>query len=104
MQDAFYGPFNNGFQPGVGVFDTYGEESGTWAVGFFKHATNPFAFNSGDGEYDVTGRLTYLPWYDEESKGAYMLHLGLAGSYRDANDGRARFRTRGSLRNPAPVH
>ncbi len=96
-QDAFYGAFNNGFSPGILAFDNYAGENGYWALGVFKNTTNAFGFNTGDGEYDITGRLTYLPWYVD--KGRYMLHVGLGGSHRDTNDNRTRFRTRGSLRN-----
>jgi len=96
-QDLFWGAFNNGFQPGIMAYDNYADENGYWGIGVFKHTTNAFAFNTGDGEYDLTGRITYLPWY--EDKGRYMLHVGLGGSHRDTNDNRTRFRARGSLRN-----
>ncbi|MEI6541697.1 MAG: porin, partial [Planctomycetota bacterium] len=38
-----------------------------------------------------------LPWYEDEGK--YLMHLGVAGSMRNPNDGKARYRTRASLRN-----
>jgi len=101
-QEAFYGPFDNGFAPGVMVYDTYAEERGTWALGGFKSTTNPFAYGVGDGEYNATGRVTFLPFYDEASKGRYLLHLGMGGQNRDTNDERIRFRSRGSLRNGSP--
>ena len=96
-QDAFTGAFNNGFTPGIGAYNTYGEEYGTWATGFFKNTTNAFAFNTGDGEYAWTSRLTYLLWYEEE--GAELLHVGVAGSIRSPDNDQARYRTRMSLRN-----
>ena len=96
-QDAFWGAFNNGFSPGIMAFDNYAGENGYWAAGVFKNTSNAFAFDTGDGEYDLTGRLTYLPFY--ECKGEYMLHVGLSGSHRDTNDNRIRVRSRGSLRN-----
>lgn len=101
-QDAFNGPFNNGFSPGVMIWDTFDDEYGTWATGVFKNATNIFAWGVGDGEYAWTSRLTYLPYYDECSQGANLLHLGIAWSLRDPNNSISRYRSRGSLRNGPP--
>ena len=96
-QDLFYGGFNNGFTPGVVMYDNWAEEHGTWATGFFRNTTNAFAYGIGDGEYAWTSRVTYLPWYDCD--GQYLLHLGAAGSMRDPNNGQQQYRARGSLRN-----
>lgn len=96
-QDAFYGPTNNGFTPGILAFDNWGDEHGTWATGIFKNTNNAFAYGVGDGEYAWTSRMTYLPWYEEE--GRYLAHVGISGSIRDPNNGRQRYRSRGSLRN-----
>lgn len=98
-QDAFTGPFNNGFAPGMMIYDTVAEERGTWAVGLFKNVNNIFQFGVGDGENAVTARGTWLPWYDEPSHGRYLMHVGISGSHRDLDDGRMRIRSRGSLRN-----
>jgi len=71
-----------------------------YPIGAFKNTNNAFAFDAGDGEGAITARVTYLPWYDEPSKGRYLLHLGLGGSYRDLdNNGTLRVRSRASLRN-----
>ena len=97
-QDAFYGAFNNGFTPGILFFDNWsGDDRGTWSMGFFKNVTNVFAYGLGDGEYALTSRVSYLPWYEEEGK--YLMHAGVAGSVRDPNNHRQVYRTRGSLRN-----
>ena len=97
-QDIFYGAFNNGFTPGILVFDNWSEDDrGTWSTGFFKNTTNAFAYGIGDGEYAWTSRVSYLPWYEDEGK--YLMHLGVAGSIRDPNNEATRYRTRGSLRN-----
>ncbi len=91
-QDLFTGAFNNGFAPGIMAHNTYAEEHGTWAVGLFKNTANIFAWNTGDGEGAVTGRLTYLPLFDEECH--QLIHVGVSGSARDPDQGRARYRTR----------
>ncbi|MFN0196679.1 MAG: OprO/OprP family phosphate-selective porin [Planctomycetaceae bacterium] len=96
-QDLFTGPFNNGFSPGMMFWNTMDEEHGTWAVGVFKNTQNIFEYNTGDGEYAATGRLTYLPYYEDE--GEKLFHLGVSGSYRGNDQNRMRFRSRASLRN-----
>ncbi|MEX2286786.1 MAG: porin [Planctomycetaceae bacterium] len=98
-QDAFYGPFNNGFTPGMMFFNQPLEERMTWWVGFFKPTSNPFAFNTGDAEYSATARLTFLPWYVDEGRG--LLHLGVSARHADLDEGHIRFRARGSVRSGA---
>lgn len=100
IQDTFTGSFNNGFLPGIQVGDTWDEEHGTWASGFFKNSTNIFDNGFGDGEFNWTSRVTYTPLYEDE--GEYMLHLGIAGSVREPNNEVLRYRSRPSLRNGAP--
>jgi phosphate-selective porin OprO and OprP len=98
-QDAFTGPFNNGFTPGLMIWNMAESKRATYHLGVFKNTTNVFAYGIGDGEYAADGRLTWLPWYDEDSKGRGLLHLGIAGSLRDPDEGVVRYRSRGSLRN-----
>lgn len=74
---------------GIMAFDhILGNENTTWWLGGFCSA-------GGDGGMDfqetnsytaaaATGRLTWLPWYDEATDGRGFLHLGVAASYRDA--------------------
>jgi phosphate-selective porin OprO/OprP len=80
-QDTFYGGAFNGFNPGITASGTYGDdEIGTYNVGIFKPANNVFGFNTGDGDYSVTGRLTRLLWWEDD--GRRMFHVG--GSLRQA--------------------
>lgn len=55
----------------------------TWAVGVFKNTDDFPSRDDGDVDqgYNVTLRLTGLPWYEEE--GRRMLHLGAAYSHRN---------------------
>jgi phosphate-selective porin OprO/OprP len=77
-QDTFYGGAFNGFVPGISFSDTVGEEAmGSWNIGVYKPMNSVFAFNTGDGDYSITGRLTRLLWY--ECEGRSLLHLGLSG-------------------------
>ena len=56
----------------------------TAAIGIFRD-TNDFGENSGDdGGYNITGRITALPIYENE--GRELLHLGIAYSNRNPDD------------------
>ncbi|MCS7016054.1 MAG: porin [Gemmatales bacterium] len=103
MFDAFIGGLDNGFRPGVQVFNWSQDETITWAFGVFKNNNTVFGWNVGDGEYDLTGRLTWTPIYAEDGK--YLIHVGLGASGRDLDNDRYRLRARTMLRNgPAPLH
>jgi phosphate-selective porin OprO/OprP len=83
MMDEAFVPARN---LGIGAFNTYCDEAGTWAIGAFKTASDDFGDEVGDGnEAAVTGRLTYLPYYDTGSDGRYLVHIGGAYSFRDAD-------------------
>lgn len=61
------------------------EERATWAVGVFRDS-DAFGNRTGNdlgNEWNFTGRVTALPWYDNE--GRQLLHLGLAASNRHPN-------------------
>jgi phosphate-selective porin OprO/OprP len=98
-QDAFTGPFNNGFTPGMMIWNVAESRRATYQLGVFKNTTNVFAYGVGDGEYAADGRLTWLPYFDEDSNGRGLFHLGISGSLRDPDEGVVRYRSRGSLRN-----
>ena len=97
-QDAYTGPFNNGFSPGVSAFNNFGEDQrGLWHVGAYKNVVNAFAYGVDDGAYAIDGRLAYLLW--EEDDGRQLLHVGSSYSHRDPLNNQLRIRSRGSLRN-----
>lgn len=101
--DAFVEDQDNGFRPGIQMFNWAADERKTWALGVFKNNRNAFGWNTGDGEYDITGRLTCLPVY--ECGGERLIHLGVGASHRDLDDDQARFRSRLLIRNgPAVLH
>jgi phosphate-selective porin OprO/OprP len=85
---AFTNGRNIGFRRHAPVLD----ERMTWAVGAFL---NTFSFDSiaegfdkiSDANgYNLTGRITGIPWYEEE--GRKLIHLGLSYShgFRDESD------------------
>jgi len=91
--------FTPGRNTGVMVSDGVGESGFGWAAGVFRasdafgnsndqsHADNP---DQRDSEYSFTARVAgdLLPERDD------VLHVGVAASYRQPNDGKVRFRSR----------
>jgi phosphate-selective porin OprO/OprP len=86
-QDVFYGPYNNGYSPGLMIFDWTQNERMTYALWVGPNTHNTFGYQFG-GQYAVTGRLTYLPYYD--GNGRYLVHLGSSISYRNPDQGQFR--------------
>jgi len=116
-QDAFEGPFNNGFVPGIQVMNNAYDGRLAWQVGEFKNTNNPFGFSNTSGGSMTVGRLVYLPVFEDE--GRKLLHLGLSGrtmepqrrapSYDPVTGNPqgptlpyVRFRSRGDIRNGPP--
>ena len=114
-QDAFEGPFNNGFLPGIQILNSTEDGTVGWQVGEFKNTSNPFGFSNSSGGSMTVGRLVYLPVFEDE--GRKLLHLGVSGrtmeprkQYTSFADGlpvgdpitAVRFRSRGSIRNGPP--
>ena len=99
-QDLYEGPFNNGFVPGVRLLNTTDDKSATWSMGAFKNTVNPFGFANTSSANMAVGRLTWLPYYEDEGK--KLLHLGVAGRSMQTNNNSVRFRARGDLRNGPP--
>ena len=116
-QDAFEGPFNNGFVPGIQVMNSNEEGDIGWQVGEFKTTTNPFGFSNSSGGSMTVGRLVYLPVFEDE--GRKLVHLAISGRTMeprrqytsfDRKTGlpigdeitAVRFRSRGDIRNGPP--
>ncbi|MDK1030696.1 MAG: porin [Planctomycetia bacterium] len=76
------GVFAPGRNTGVQLSNTCFGERATWAIGVFRD-TGSTGMDTTDGGHAVTGRVTALPIYRD--KGRKLLHVGLAGSYRDTN-------------------
>ena len=116
-QDAFEGPFNNGFLPGIQVLNNNEAGDVAWQIGQFKNTSNPFGFSNSSGGSMTVGRLVWLPVFEDE--GRRLLHLAVSGRTMeprrqytsfDAVTGlpngdpitAVRFRSRGSIRNGPP--
>ena len=65
---------------GLLLFNNVLEQRATWAVGFY-HNSDAKGKSLPEDKYNVTGRITGLPYYNKEEN--KLLHLGLA--YSDRN-------------------
>jgi phosphate-selective porin OprO/OprP len=101
LQDIVFGPFTNGFSPGITAFNWADDELATWALGWYGNSSDVFGYSLGN-DYAMTGRLTCLPYYDEQSDGRYLWHVGASGSLRGPDEGLVRLRTRGNVRSGPP--
>lgn len=87
LPNAFAPSRNTGFM----VHNHAGNERVTWAAGVFRES-DEFGDGEGDGGFSFTGRLTGLPWYADD--GRYLVHLGVAYSFRNPDDDETRWSAR----------
>lgn len=91
-------PFAPARNLGVMTNNTFAESRGTWAVGYFRSDSNVFGDDVGDNfENAITGRITWLPVYDERCPSEYV-HTGFGYSFRGTNDELARFQSQPEAR------
>jgi len=95
-QDAFTGGFNNGFTPGISAYNTAFDQTATWTIGLFKPTNNVFVSSANTGDYAVTGRLTWLPIYQDD--GERLVHFGFSARQASSFNGTFRIRTRSAVR------
>jgi len=108
IMDAFSGPNNNGYTPGVSFFNNTPNKMAGLQLGVYKNNAydSGYTFSVGNA-FTYGGRAIWTPYYDEESEGRYMVHTGFGTEYRTFNttlapaqDGQnIRLRSRGDLRN-----
>jgi phosphate-selective porin OprO/OprP len=77
------GAFSPSRNTGLQVSSTALEDNVTWAAGVFRD-TNGYGEGESEGGYNLTGRITGLPCY--EDGGEKLLHLGAAVSFRHPED------------------
>ncbi len=83
--------FNTTFDParnlGVMAFNHSQSENLMWAVGVFREGSDVFGDDIGDsGERAVTGRVSWLPWFEECGDSQHFLALGTSLSDRDPDN------------------
>lgn len=99
-QDAFVGPFNDGFVPGISARNGTADGLLGWEAGEFVNTAAPFGFSDFAGGSMTVGRIVWVPAYEDD--GRRLLHLGLAGRTMQPRNGLVRFRSRGGLWNGPP--
>lgn len=89
---------NSFFTRSVGVMMRNATDSQrlTWAFGVFHAENDNFGFGIGDGEYVEAGRVTCLPWYEDE--GQRLLHLGVGAKHAHLDQNQIELRGRPSVR------
>lgn len=98
--DTYYNR-HNGFEPGFMLFNYTESQRMSWQLSATKPNNTLFGWTTGGGEWAYTGRLTALPWYQDE--GRRMIHVGVGGRYVDHLDqGRANLNDRWLLREGGP--
>ncbi len=108
IMDAFNGANNNGYAPGISVFNNTADKNAGLQLGVYKNNVydSGFTYNIGNA-WTYGGRAIWTPFYDEESKGRYLVHTGFGAEYRTLNQNpgantggdNVRVRSRGLLRN-----
>jgi phosphate-selective porin OprO/OprP len=81
---------------GVAFYNCTTEQNITWTGGLFFDDINDTIKTRIDNNqgYRLSGRLTWLPYYDEPSGGRYLIHTGVGVLRTDDQDDRVRFRAR----------
>jgi phosphate-selective porin OprO/OprP len=108
LMDVFSGANNNGYSPGISAFNNTANQRAGAQIGVYKNNVydSGFSYSIGDA-WSYGGRLIWTPYYDEESKGRYLVHTGFGSEYRTFNKNvsaqtgfdNVRLRSRGDLRN-----
>ena len=81
LANAFVPDRNSGFTLSSTAFN----KRATWAAGIFRESAKyDHGKQQSEGGYNLTGRVTALPWYQDD--GAKLLHVGVAYSLRDPKD------------------
>jgi len=81
---------------GMAVYGVTENQNATWTVGVFFDSISESQKERIDPRQGtrVSGRVTWLPFYDEASHGRYLIHTGAGVLYTDKFDDQVRFRTR----------
>jgi phosphate-selective porin OprO and OprP len=77
---------------GVMLQNTAFNKRMTWSIGGFRETDDQGRSFSADSAYNMTMRLTGLPWYEEH--GRKLVHLGLSYSHRFRHGDNVRFSMR----------
>jgi phosphate-selective porin OprO and OprP len=81
---------------GIALYNCSADQNVTWASGFFFDDLNDTFKTRIDNNqgYRLSGRLTWLPYYDEPSEGRYLVHTGIGILHTNDQNDNVRFRAR----------
>jgi phosphate-selective porin OprO/OprP len=81
---------------GIAFYNRTDDKNVTWSGGFFfDDLSETFKTRIDDNQgYRLSGRLTWLPYYDEASNGRHLVHTGVGVLHTDDHDEVVRFRAR----------
>ena len=81
---------------GIAFYNCNDTKRVTWTSGLFLDSVSEATKERLDDNQGcrVSGRLTWLPYYDEPSNGRYLVHTGMGVLYTHDQDKRVRFRAR----------
>jgi phosphate-selective porin OprO/OprP len=90
------GIFSADREVGIAFYNCTEDKNLTWSGGlFFDNLSDTFKTRIDDNQgYRVSGRLTWLPYYDEASNGRSLVHTGVGILHTADQDDRVRFRAR----------
>jgi phosphate-selective porin OprO/OprP len=90
------GVFTADREVGVALYNCTDDQRWTWTTGaFFDSISESTKERIDDNQgIRVSGRLTWLPWYDEPSGGRYLMHTGCGILYTDDQNDSVRVRAR----------
>jgi phosphate-selective porin OprO and OprP len=90
------GIFSADREVGIAFYNCTADKNVTWAGGLFFDDINDTIktrFDDNQG-YRLSGRLTWLPYYDEPSNGRYLIHTGIGILHTADQDDTVRLRAR----------
>lgn len=90
------GIFSADREPGIAIYNCTDDKRMTWTSGIFIDNISDAIQERIDNNmgYRLSGRATWLPYYDEPSNGRYLVHTGLGVLYTNDHDNLLRFRAR----------
>ncbi len=90
------GIFTADREVGMALYNKVPSERISWATGVFLDSISEGTKKRIDDNQGlrVSGRVNWLPYYDEPSEGRYLIHTGLGILYTNDQDDRVRFRAR----------
>lgn len=90
------GVFSADREVGTAIYNQSADQRWTWASGvFFDSISDTIKERIDDNQgYRASGRVTFLPYYDEPSNGRYLIHTGAGVLHTNDQDDRVRFRAR----------